>query len=273
MIHGWRNIAFNQAPDSANEIHGDKVAKQFGFRGGLVPGVTISAYLLHPAVEAWGLDFLNRGAAQIRVGAPLYHDEPFEVEVLAQTPESYQAEIRGPDGKVSATAEVSLPASLTNIALAPPERRGDPIGNKDFEPPKASLATFQTLRQNGCHAFRYRWSSKHNMRTYVRDESVIPDLHRLDQGGYANMGFLLGTSNWVLSANAHMNPWVHLETRSQNYRAVPLDSAIIAEVAIADFYEKKGHEFVDADVCLYDETDDACLATISLRAIYRLRGL
>jgi hypothetical protein len=66
---------------------------------------------------------------------------------------------------------------------------------------------------------------------------------------------------------------VHLETRSQNYQAVPLDSAIIAEVAIADFYEKKGHEFVDADVSLYDEGTDACLATIALRAIYRLRGL
>ena len=52
MISGWQGVAFNQAPDSANEIHGDRVAKQYGFRGGLVPGVTISAYLLHPAVEA-----------------------------------------------------------------------------------------------------------------------------------------------------------------------------------------------------------------------------
>ena len=111
------------------------------------------------------------------------------------------------------------------------------------------------------------------MRAYVRDQSATPGLHRIDEGGYANMGFLLGASNWVLAANAYMNPWVHLETRSQNYRAVPLGSSIITEVAIVDFFEKKGHEFVDADVALYDEADDACLATISLRAIYRLRGL
>ena len=48
----WSAIAFNTAPDSQNEIHSDKVARQYGFKGGLVPGVTVSAYLMHPAVEA-----------------------------------------------------------------------------------------------------------------------------------------------------------------------------------------------------------------------------
>ena len=269
MISGWSNVAFNQAPDSENEIHGDELARQFGFRGGLVPGVTISAYLLHPAVEAWGMDFLDRGAAHVRVGLPLYDEEPFEVEILDQGGEHYMAEIRGPDGKVSATAEVTLPM----VAPVPPVRRGDPIGSRGFEPPAASAETFESLRRTGCHAFRYRWTEEHNMRAYVRDQRATPGLHRVDGGGYANMGFLLGASNWVLAANAYMNPWVHLETRSQNYRAVPLGTSIITEVAIVDFFEKKGHEFVDADVALYDEADDACLATISLRAIYRLRGL
>jgi hypothetical protein len=87
------------------------------------------------------------------------------------------------------------------------------------------------------------------------------------------MGFLLGCSNWALAANAFMNPWVHLETRSQNYRAVPPDSNIIAEMAVTDFYNRKGHEFVDVEVNLFDESDDACVCTIALRAIYRLRGL
>ncbi len=269
MIKGWSNVAFNQSPDSANQIHGDEIARQFGFRGGLVPGVTISAYLLHPAIEAWGADFLDRGAAQIRVGSPLYDAEPFAVEILDQSDAQYQAEIRGPDGKVSASAEVTLPT----LAPTPPQRRGDPLGDRDYEPPAASAELFDTLRREGCRAFRYRWTSEHNMRRYVRDESATPMLHQLDQGGYANMGFLLGTSNWVLAANAYMNPWVHLETRSQNYRAVPLGTRIITEVAVAGTFEKKGHEFVDAEVALYDESDDACLATISLRAIYRLRGL
>ena len=261
MINGWQGIAFNQAPNSANQIHGDDVAKQYGFRGGLVPGVTISAYLIHPAIEAWGMDFLNRGAAHVRVGSPLYDEEPFTVSVLGQDETSYRAEINQSGGKVSATAEVSLP----ELAPAAPARRGDPIADRDYTPPPASFEVFERLRSEGCMAFRYRWSSRHNMHTYLRDDALVPELHRLDGGGYANMGFLLGCSNWVLASNAHMNPWVHLETRSQNYRAVPLDSSIITEMAVQDFYEKKGHEFVDVDVNLFDEADDACLTTIPWR--------
>ena len=86
------------------------------------------------------------------------------------------------------------------------------------------------------------------------------------------MNFLLGTSNWVLAANAHMNPWMHLETRSQNYRAVAEDTPLITELAISDLFNKKGHEFVDAEVNLFDEADGACVCAIKLRAIYKLRG-
>ncbi len=69
MIEGWRGEAFNQDPGSSNEIHGDELAQRYGFEGGLVPGVTISAYLTHPAVEAWGMDVLAGGFAHLRAGA------------------------------------------------------------------------------------------------------------------------------------------------------------------------------------------------------------
>ncbi len=269
MIRGWQSVAFNQAPDSANQIHGDEVARQYGFRGGLVPGVTISAYLLHPAVEFWGLDFLNRGAAHVRVSSPLYDEEAFSVRILEQDATAYRAEISQTGDTPSATAEVTLP----ELAPAAPLRRGDPVAGRDFQPPRASFETFERLRDDGCQAFRYRWNDRHNMRAYVRDETLMPELHRMDGQGYANMGFLLGCSNWVLASNAQMNPWVHLETRSQNYRAVPRDASLIAEMIVRDFWEKKGHEFVDVDVHLFDEADDDCVGTINLRAIYRLRGL
>ena len=50
----WSATALNTAPDSENRIHSDELAQQYGFEGGLVPGVTISAYLVHPLVERWG---------------------------------------------------------------------------------------------------------------------------------------------------------------------------------------------------------------------------
>ena len=46
--------AFNTAKVSENKIHDDEVARKFGFRGGLVPGVDVYAYMTHLPVEALG---------------------------------------------------------------------------------------------------------------------------------------------------------------------------------------------------------------------------
>lgn len=269
MIEGWAGVAFNQVPDSANEIHGDRVAAQYGFRGGLVPGVTISAYLTHPAVVAWGLDFLERGTADIRVGAPLYDGEPFRVTVLEQDETSYRADIRQRGNDVSATATVALPTEATPA----PRRRGDPLVPEDYRPPTASPETFARLKADGCLAFPFHWGSPHPMQRYLRDPAPVPALWRLDGDGYANSAFLLGCSNWILAGNARMNPWVHLQTRSRHFHAVAPDTGLITEMAVRDCYSKKGHEFVDVDVNLFRTADDACVCAMELRAIYRLRGL
>ena len=56
----WTAEALNTAPNSDNKIHGDELAKKYGFQGGLVPGVTISAYLVHPVIELWKEDWLEK---------------------------------------------------------------------------------------------------------------------------------------------------------------------------------------------------------------------
>ncbi len=269
MISPWSATAFNQVPDSANEIHGDALAKNYGFAGGLVPGVTVSAYLVHPAIEAWGLDWLSRGAAHVRVTSPLYDGEGFEIRITSQSGEAYSAELVRGGAIASAHAQVWLADTLPRA----PSRRGDPIFQADYVGPRACMEHWSGLQRHGCHAVRYRWGDDNPMRAYLRDESRMPPLLQASGDGYANLSFILGISNWVLASNAYMNPWVHLETTSQNYAPIPQGTGIVAEMQVADFYEKKGHEFVDVDVALYDEQDDTCLATIALRAIYKLRGV
>lgn len=267
MITGWQAEALNTAPDSANEIHGDRMAKLYGFRGGLVPGVTISAYLLQPAVAGWGMDFLNQGFAHVRVTAPLYDGERFEVIIDDQQEAAYTGRLLGPDGSQSANAEVRL----APFAPAAPARRGDPVAGQDHQAPAASIETWRHLMSTGCVAGRYRWGDRDNLPVYLRDESLMPDL-LTGSDAFANMAFILGTTNWVLAANAYMNPWIHLETWSQNYAAIGMDTPVVTEMRVLDLFEKKGHEFVDVDMALFNEKNDTCLSTVRLRAIYRLRG-
>ena len=62
--------AFNTAKESENKIHDDAVARRFGFKGGLVPGVEVYAYMTHLPVARWGRAWLDRGSAECRLLKP-----------------------------------------------------------------------------------------------------------------------------------------------------------------------------------------------------------
>src|SRR5262249_50843590 len=64
--------ARNTSSSSENKIHDEQIARQYGFRGALVPGVTVYAYLTHPLVEAFGAAWLERGTANVRFAKPIH---------------------------------------------------------------------------------------------------------------------------------------------------------------------------------------------------------
>ena len=71
--------ARNTSSTSENKIHDDEIARKFGFRGALVPGVTVYAYLTHPLVEAFGAAWLERGTASVRFTKPIHDGEEVRV--------------------------------------------------------------------------------------------------------------------------------------------------------------------------------------------------
>ncbi|HEY5645171.1 MAG TPA: hypothetical protein VIS76_04485 [Pseudomonadales bacterium] len=263
----WHATAYNQATESSNQIHSDDMAKAYGFRGGLVPGVTISAYLMHPAVEAWGEAWLRSGHAEIVVHRPLYDGYTFDVEVQVVGDGSYRAVLIDQEGTRCASGSLSL----ADEPAPPPVRRGDPLLERGEPIPPVSRAVLERLRDEGMHALPARWSAAHNMATYLLDPAAMPAIHRFDGAGLANGAFLLGLTNWALASNTYMNPWVHVQTDSQFYAPVVPDTDLVVECAVADLFERKGHEFVDARIDAYVRDTSAPVMSATLRAIYKLR--
>lgn len=262
----YEAIAFNPVPESENRIHSDEVAKAYGFRGGLVPGVVVSAYLLHPAAVAWGRDWLERGHAHVVVRSPVYDGERFRVEVEGATARGCEATLIDDRGVRCASATVTLP----DEAPEPPVVRHDERLPRDAERPAASRAVMERLRAEGLGAMPARWSEAAEITSYFRSAvEMAPVFHR---DGYANPGFVLGLTNWLLAANVRMSPWLHLETDAQAYRAIEPGAELVAEAAIADLFDRKGHQFVDVDVTVYGRGDSRVYSSIRLRAIYRMRG-
>lgn len=264
----WSAKAFNQVPESENRIHSDEVAKEYGFRGALVPGVTVSAYLIDPAVVAWGDEWLERGKARVVVHSPVYDHETFRVEVSEASASSYAGALIDETGVQCATAQVGLP-DLGAIP-DPPKFRHDLILGRDFDRPQATREIMEERRREGLSAMRARWNDAAEITRYLQDPEQMPDC--FSKRGFANPAFVLGLTNWALAGNVRMSPWLHLQTESQNYRAIAADTELIVESVIADLFEKKGHEFIDVDMNIFDRADETAVASVRLRAIYKLRS-
>ncbi|MBW2244737.1 MAG: hypothetical protein JRH01_22375 [Deltaproteobacteria bacterium] len=263
----WSAEAFNQATKSENRIHSDEIAKEYGFRGALVPGVTVSAYLIHPAVAAWGEAWLERGRAQVVVHSPVYDREMFRVDVSKASPSEYDAELFDPTGARCATAHVEL--AEPDAMPSPSKLRHDAILGRDFERPKASRKVMEHRQRDGLLATRARWNDTAEITSYLRDpERMAAPFSKL---GFANPAFVLGLTNWALAGNVKMSPWLHLQTDSQNYRPIAANTELVVESSIADLFEKKGHEFIDVDMNIFDRATEALATSVRLRAIYKLR--
>jgi hypothetical protein len=262
----WSGIALNQAAESDNKIHSDEVAKKYGFGGGLVPGITVFAYLVHPAIEVWGLDWLERGASDVVLRKPLYDGGAFHVEVEPDGSSAYRGRVLDADGQICADGRVSVP----DFPARPVKRRGDPPAPTLNERPEATRETFERLREQGMGSARVEWHMGADDSRYTRDLEDMPLLVRPDQAGFANPGFALGLANGVLDANARLDAWIHAQSEIRNYAAIPLGATLIVEGEIADLFERGGHQFVDLDVAAFLEPDTLALS-VRHRAIYRLR--
>ena len=82
----YRGVAFNEVPDSENQIHGDEVGRvRFGFEGvDWCPGVTVSALSGAPGSHGVGPGIRDHeGRRHLVIEKPVYDGRPFSVEVTA----------------------------------------------------------------------------------------------------------------------------------------------------------------------------------------------
>jgi acyl dehydratase len=265
-LQGFRAVAYNPVPASENRIHGDEVARQHGFRGGLVPGVVVSAYLLDPALRTFGLDALGRGYAEVAVHKPLYDGDAFEVKLEAEDARGYRAALF--DAQANRLAEARF--ELRDSPEVTPVLSSAPRAPRAADREAASRALFSRLQAQGMGALRARFDAENEMARYHATLAAQPELVQPAPGGHANFAFLLGMTDWALARNVRLGPWLHLQTWSHHLAPVPYGSELTVESRVHDLFERKGHEFVDIDVSAFDADRTPVLAA-RMRAIYQLR--
>jgi hypothetical protein len=249
-------VAYNTAIASDNKIHDDDTAHLFGFRGGLVPGVDVYAYLCWGPVSEWGVEWLERGTAELRLGQPTYDGDRLTLEWEPPT-----CTARNQAGVALVTATMELPERPGPLPLHEPPRleRPDPADRPPASP--EALAA-------GTHLGAYRGTFRAEAhRADLEDMRESLPIYR--ELGIAHPAWLLRTANWVLSDNVVLGPWMHVGSRIQYLGPVHDGAHVEARATVVDEFEKKGHRFCELDVAVV--ADDRPVARIAHTAIYQPR--
>ena len=254
--------AFNTATASANKIHDDAVAKSLGFRGGLVPGVDVFAYLTHAPAARWGRAWLDQGWIDARFASPVYDGDTVTVESDDDGDDTLRLRVVDSQGNECATGTASLGQRTDPVTIAEGPPPQPPL-------PKASPEAFAAFEDGVLGTLTYGFHAG-KAGEYLAD--VRETLSLYDDEGIAHPGWLLRMANWALSENVKLGPWIHVGSEVQFHHAVEDRARISVRSRVAALTERKGHRLVELDVA-YVVDDDTIAATVHHTAIYEPRAL
>jgi acyl dehydratase len=252
-VGGTTLTAHNWATGSSNAIHRDDVAARLGFGGGLVPGVGLFAYLVAPAVEAFGPGWLGHGRLEARFLKPIYHGEQVTAELL----DGGEVRLVGPDGEVRATGS----------AGTDPRTPPDPAAFPAPPPPDPRPAATDVDWPPGTPLGAVGWTFTENKRADHLDRLGQGDLRWLP-AGTAHPGHLIELGNELLVMNVDMGPWIHTGSAVSLHRPVTVGQRLDARAVVVGTTERRGNHHVELDVLVLADGEPALSGRHT--AIYRL---
>ncbi len=240
--------AVNTALESENKIHDDSVAANFGFKGGLVPGVTVYGYLASAALEYFGDSWLERGAMDVRFVEPIYHGD--DVSVSAE-PES---------GGLLRVAAGNCANGLAWI-------------HSDSEPRPADYAEAPIERLPASHetlAVGTVLGTIARKLDLAQARMSAPLDSWISPSRFAHPAILLALANEILVTNYVLGPWIHVSSEVRKSSAVRDGENIRVRGRVENLFERKGHEFVVLDVLIL--SGERVIEQIRHTAIWRPRA-
>jgi hypothetical protein len=250
-----------------NKIHEDDLARQYGFKGGLVPGVTMYAWMTHPVVEALGAAWLEGGTFETGFAKPIYYEEPAVIRamVAAKTDESVKIDVAAHNsvGEVCGTATMWLERGARPSPPLPTEYEVAPV---PADRPRVTRAHLESLKVLGTPELDLTAKAAADYITRFGETLAV----YAEAGPPAHPGVHLDLSNRALDRNVRMSPWIHVGSRGRHWSAARVGDRLEMRGRIERLFEKKGHEFIEADLLLI-ANGSRPVASISHTAIYLLR--
>lgn len=250
----------NPSTQSENRMHSDDVARQFGFKGGLVPGVTVFAHMTYPLVARYGEAWLARGTADVSFSKPAYKGELLSIHTTDTA-----------DGTHTCVNQQSVELARMRATLPAPPATPDARGDIAPAPPQQARPTVSwDLMEIGIPFPALTW-------TPTRDDNLewcrachddLP-LYRDGAAPLLHPGLILRQANYVLRKRFIIPAWIHAASRVTFFDALRAGADYEVRAIPEEKWNHKGHEFVRLYVAVRRE--QRTVAEILHTAIFRPR--
>lgn len=257
----YRVSAYNTAQASENKIHDDATAKRFGFKGGLVGGVHVYAYMSHMPVQKWGRAWLERGTGEGRFGKPVYDGDIAEISAVEDA-DGLSLQVDS-DGVLCATGRAALPATAA---------------------PALDMNGFKAVAARANRVAADEQSMKVGDWLGMNPFTITPEYQAQDIGdtretdalylreGIVHSGTVLRCCNWALTHNVILPAWMHMGSTVQYHGVALVGDSLNVRARVTKNYVHKGHKWVEIDA-LVVANEVRPIARVTHIAIYLPRQL
>lgn len=227
---------YNASHVSENRIHSDDVARQFGFKGALVPGVTVFAHMTQPLVARYGEAWLARGTAEVRFDKPAYDGELLTIKSTNNADGSHALTCVNEQGDALAQMRATLPAMAPaadargDIAPAPQQAERPLVTWDLMEIGKP----FPALMWSPTRADNEQWCADNRDELPIYRAGDAPPLHP---------GFVLRQGNYVLRHRFQLPAWIHTQSHIRFLDVARVGQHYEVRAIPEEKWNRKGHEF------------------------------
>jgi hypothetical protein len=233
----WTVRARNLAEHADNRIHTDAGARAAGFPAALVAGVTTYAYLTHPIVAAWGLDWVANGGGEVRFDAPVFDDDEVTCTPVVDG-DAVVVVARCVDG---AAPRATLRA-VADCGPLPAVRDGTPLTSRRVE-------------------LGDRWGADYG-------ERAGDDLDLYRREGVVHPAVWPALANHVVGADLVRGPWIHLRSVVRHHGLAPAGAVADVHAVVVDRFHRRSGERAIVDVLI--EVEGRVVASLEHEAIIAL---
>lgn len=249
-------VARNFSTATENKIHSDEIARRYGFKGALVPGVAVFGHLTYPLVERFGEDWLRQSLSNVRFHKPAYHEDALRINV-SEDDTGLHVQCHNAEDVLLADLHASLPTEM------PAPHDSSVFDGIVKDPTRVDMVWDTVQPMQPFSEWHFQVTADGNA-TYAEQITDPLPIYR----HIAHPHWQLSIANQALTREYLMPAWIHVGSEIRFRELVRVGDTLRVKAVPLEKWQRKGHEFVK--LYLAYMRDDVLTTEIFHTAIFKV---